>query len=75
MRLLQRRRMPRSKTIRPAESYLAAGAAEARRLGHNYISSRFWLVSINARGFDPPIVRSSLRLLNCSRTGADTDSW
>jgi ATP-dependent Clp protease ATP-binding subunit ClpA len=39
MRLLQRRRMPRSKAIRPAERYLAAGAAEARRLGHNYIGT------------------------------------
>jgi ATP-dependent Clp protease ATP-binding subunit ClpA len=40
MRLLQRRRrMPRAKTVRPAEPYLAAGAEEARRLGHNYIGT------------------------------------
>jgi ATP-dependent Clp protease ATP-binding subunit ClpA len=39
MRLLQRRRMPRAKTIRPAEKYLAAGADLARRLGHNYIGT------------------------------------
>ena len=40
MRLLQRnRRMPRAKTIRPAERYLASGAEEARRLGHSYIGT------------------------------------
>jgi ATP-dependent Clp protease ATP-binding subunit ClpA len=39
MRLLQRRRMPRAKTIRPAEKYLAAGAGLARRLGHSYIGT------------------------------------
>jgi ATP-dependent Clp protease ATP-binding subunit ClpA len=40
MRLLQRdRRKPRSKTIRPAEPYLAAGAEQARRLGHNYVGT------------------------------------
>jgi hypothetical protein len=38
-------------------------------------SSRFWLVSTSVRGFGPPIVRSSPRLLDCSRTGTDTDSW
>ena len=30
---------PRAKTIGPAEAYLAAGAAEARRLGHSYIGT------------------------------------
>ena len=40
MRLLQRRRrMPRAKTIRPAERYLASGAAEARRVGHSYVGT------------------------------------
>jgi ATP-dependent Clp protease ATP-binding subunit ClpA len=39
MNLLQRSRRPRAKTIRPAERYLTAGAAEARRLGHNYIGT------------------------------------
>jgi ATP-dependent Clp protease ATP-binding subunit ClpA len=40
VRGLQRgRRMPRAKTIRPAERYLAAGAEEARRLGHAYIGT------------------------------------
>ena len=39
MRLLQRRRMPRARTIRPAEKYLAAGADLARRLGHNYVGT------------------------------------
>jgi ATP-dependent Clp protease ATP-binding subunit ClpA len=39
MRLQRSRRMPRAKTIRPAEPYLIAGAEEARRLGHNYIGT------------------------------------
>jgi ATP-dependent Clp protease ATP-binding subunit ClpA len=39
MKLLQRRRRPRARTIRPAERYLAAGAAEARRLGHAYVGT------------------------------------
>src|SRR6266536_3312337 len=40
MKLLQRgRRKPRTKTIRPAERYLIAGAEEARRLGHNYVGT------------------------------------
>jgi ATP-dependent Clp protease ATP-binding subunit ClpC len=46
MRLLRRRRCaePRAKTIRPAEPYLAAGAAEARRLGHNYVGTEHVLL-------------------------------
>ena len=41
MKLLHRRRPgPRAKTARPAaEPYVAAGAAEARRLGHNYVGT------------------------------------
>jgi hypothetical protein len=33
------RRRPRAKTIRPAERYLAAGAAEARRLGCAFVGA------------------------------------
>ena len=33
------RRMPRAKTIRPAERYLAAGAEEARMRGDNYVGT------------------------------------
>jgi ATP-dependent Clp protease ATP-binding subunit ClpA len=44
MRLLQRRRMPRAKTIRPAEPYLVLGADEARRRGHNYIGTEHLLL-------------------------------
>ena len=46
MRLLQRGpcRPPRAKTIRPAEPYLALGANEARRLGHNYIGTEHLLL-------------------------------
>ncbi len=38
-------------------------------------SSRSWHVSINDRGFAPPTGRSSQRLLDFSRHGADTGSW
>ena len=52
MRLLQRsRRMPRAKTIGPAERYLAAGAEEARRLGHSYIGTEH-ILSVLARNAD-----------------------
>ncbi len=45
MRLLRRRcSAPRSKTIRPAEPYLLAGAEEARRLGHNYVGTEHLLL-------------------------------
>jgi len=46
MRLLHRRRPgPRATTARPAaEPYLAAGAAEARRLGHNYVGTEHVLL-------------------------------
>jgi ATP-dependent Clp protease ATP-binding subunit ClpA len=48
MRLLRRQRRrsePRAKTARPAaEPYLAAGAAEARRLGHNYVGAEHVLL-------------------------------
>jgi ATP-dependent Clp protease ATP-binding subunit ClpA len=47
MRLLQRsRRTPRAKTIRPAEAYIAAGAEEARRLGHGYIGTEHILLAL-----------------------------
>lgn len=46
MRLLHRRRPgPRATTARPAaEPYLAAGAAEARRLGHDYVGTEHVLL-------------------------------
>lgn len=46
MRSLHRRRpAPRAKTARPqAEPYLAAGAEEARRLGHNYVGTEHVLL-------------------------------
>ena len=56
MRLLSRRRaaelasfvkcdaLPRTKTIRPAEPYLAAAAEEARRLGHTFIGTEHLLL-------------------------------
>jgi ATP-dependent Clp protease ATP-binding subunit ClpA len=51
MRLLHRRRPgPRAKTVRPAaEPYLAAGAAEARRLGHNYVGTEHVLLVLIRR--------------------------
>jgi ATP-dependent Clp protease ATP-binding subunit ClpA len=44
MRLLQRRRMPRAESLRPAEPYLALGADEARRRGHNYVGTEHVLL-------------------------------
>jgi ATP-dependent Clp protease ATP-binding subunit ClpA len=46
MRLLHRRRPgPRAKTARPAaEPFLAAGAEQARRLGHNYVGTEHLLL-------------------------------
>jgi ATP-dependent Clp protease ATP-binding subunit ClpA len=45
MRLLRRRRPgPRAKTAGPAERYLAAGAGEARRLGHGYVGTEHVLL-------------------------------
>lgn len=51
MRLLHRRRPgPRAKTARPrAEPYLAAGAEEARRLGHNYVGTEHVLLVLIRR--------------------------
>jgi ATP-dependent Clp protease ATP-binding subunit ClpA len=46
MRLLRRPTRPRTKTTRPAERYLAAGADEARRLGHNYIGTEHVLLAL-----------------------------
>ena len=39
MRLLQRSPRPRTKTIRPAERYLVAGADVARQRHHNYVGT------------------------------------
>jgi hypothetical protein len=38
-------------------------------------SSRCWVASISGLSFGRPIVPSSLRLLVCSRSGVDRDSW
>jgi ATP-dependent Clp protease ATP-binding subunit ClpA len=46
MRLLRRTTRPRSKTMRPAERYLADGAEEARRLGHSYIGTEHVLLAL-----------------------------
>jgi ATP-dependent Clp protease ATP-binding subunit ClpA len=42
----RRRRIPclQGKSTRPAEPYLAAGAQEARRLGHNYVGTEHVLL-------------------------------
>ncbi|SRR6266536_2587586 len=46
MRLLRRSRglVPRARNVRPAEPYLAAGADEARQLGHNYVGTEHLLL-------------------------------
>ena len=50
MRLLRNRRTaPRTKTIRPAEPYLAAGASEARRLGHSFVGTEHVLLALVSR--------------------------
>jgi ATP-dependent Clp protease ATP-binding subunit ClpA len=46
MRLLRRPTRPRAKTMRPPDRYLAAGADEARRLGHNYIGTEHVLLAL-----------------------------
>ena len=46
MRLLRRPRRPRATTARPAERYLAAGAEEARRLGHSYVGTEHVLLAL-----------------------------
>jgi ATP-dependent Clp protease ATP-binding subunit ClpA len=45
MRLLRRPR-PRTKALRPAERYLAAGADEARRFGHGYVGTEHVLLAL-----------------------------
>jgi ATP-dependent Clp protease ATP-binding subunit ClpA len=62
VRLLQRgRRMPRAKTIRPAEPYLAAAAEMARQLGHNNIGTEH-VLSMLIRNPDSPALRVLARL-------------
>jgi ATP-dependent Clp protease ATP-binding subunit ClpC len=47
MRLLRRqRRAPQAKTGRPAERFLAAGADEARRLGHSTVGTEHVLLAL-----------------------------
>lgn len=46
MRLLRRRGQPRTRTTRPAERYVAAGADEARRLGHGYVGTEHVLLAL-----------------------------
>jgi ATP-dependent Clp protease ATP-binding subunit ClpA len=47
MRLLRRHRAaPRATTARPAERYLAAGADEARRLGHRTVGTEHVLLAL-----------------------------
>jgi ATP-dependent Clp protease ATP-binding subunit ClpA len=61
VRLLHRRRPgPRATTARPqAEPYLAAGAAEARRLGHNYVGTEHVLLVLlrNPNGSASPLLQ------------------
>jgi ATP-dependent Clp protease ATP-binding subunit ClpC len=53
--------MPRAKTIRPAESYLAAGAEEARRLGHGYVGTEH-ILSVLVRNPEGGATRLFARL-------------
>jgi len=69
MRLLQRGRRPRAKTIRPAERYLFAGAEQARRLNHNYIGTEH-ILSLLVRDPDGPATRL-LAQLGVTADGVD----
>jgi len=74
MRLLTRKRgaRPRTKTIRPAERYLTAGAEQARRLGCSFVGTEHVLLGLvhdgasggaallGRLGADPPSVESAL---------------
>jgi ATP-dependent Clp protease ATP-binding subunit ClpA len=46
MRLLRRPSRPRLRATRPGERYLAAGADEARRLGHSYVGTEHVLLAL-----------------------------
>lgn len=58
---LRRRRLPRARTIRPAEPYLLAGAEEARRLGHGYVGTEH-VLRVLARDVDGAATRLLARL-------------
>jgi ATP-dependent Clp protease ATP-binding subunit ClpA len=46
MRLLRRKARPHALATRPAERYVAAGAGEARRLGHGYVGTEHVLLAL-----------------------------
>jgi ATP-dependent Clp protease ATP-binding subunit ClpA len=46
MRLMYRRTQKRARRYRPAARYLAAGAEEARRLGHTYVGTEHVLLAL-----------------------------
>jgi ATP-dependent Clp protease ATP-binding subunit ClpA len=46
VRLLRRRSGPRAESFRPAERYLIAAAADARRLGHGHIGTEHLLLGL-----------------------------
>jgi ATP-dependent Clp protease ATP-binding subunit ClpA len=77
VRLLQRgRRMPRAKTIRPAEPYLAAAAEMARQLGHNNIGTEH-VLSMLIRNPDSPALRVLARsgiLRRCGKARCDREA-
>ena len=57
MRLLtRRRRMPQTKSIRPAERYLLVSAEEARRLNHSFIGTEH-VLAVLLRQADSATVR------------------
>ena len=49
MRLLSRRTRPRATKIGPGERYVAAGAEEARRLGHAYVGTEHVLLALTRK--------------------------
>ena len=60
--MLRRQSRPRAKSFRPAERYLIAAAAHARRLGHHYIGTEHLLLGLLRT--DPNAATGLLRRLD-----------
>ena len=67
MRVLRRQSRPRAKSFRPAERYLIAAAAHARRLGHHYIGTEHLLLGLLRT--DPNAATGLLRRLDVHPAG------
>ena len=70
MRLLRRQSRPRAKALRPAEGYLIAAAADARRIGHRYIGTEHLLHGVLRT--DPNTATHLLRRLDVQPAAVST---